>query len=312
MDAVPFLVVSLVWAAQTGAPPEIPPSAGRAAASQSAPEEKTSPETPDERRRKQLRAQLDASVAWNEFMPSLESGERFQPVLVHRWTNDERDPQGEALGVLWTYKGRAMVAASIFPWNGRLGHELESLSRGTFLCHRDKVLVWYPEAGIPYTAVPGEAPPAETPAARLRQMKAIADRFTITMLGWNADDSDREQLRRLPKEFYRYKPEEPGLLDGAVFGFVKGTDPEAILVLEAVEAGSGKGMEWQYALARLTSGGVEARLGEQVVWRIEKHSPRNDPAKPSFSLSGELDVPPSPAATPVPASKPVPEGVVTP
>lgn len=312
MDATPFLVTALLWTAQAAAPPEVPSTTGRANGTPAASNEAALPETPEERRRKQLRAQLDASVAWNEFAPSLESGDRFQPVLVHRWTNDERDPQGEALGVLWTYKGRAMVAASIFPWNGRLGHELESLSRGPFLCHRERVLVWYPETGIPYTAVPGEGPPADTPAARLRQMKAIADRFTITMLGWNADDSDREQLRRLPKEFYRYKPEEPGLLDGAVFGFVKGTDPEAALVLEAVEAGNGKGMEWQYALARLTSGGVEARLGEHVVWRIEKHTPRNDPAKPFFSLSGELDVPPSPASALTPASKPVPEGIVTP
>lgn len=291
MDATPFLVASLLWTAQVGAPPEAPSAAGRPNGALSATKDATSPETPEERRRKQLRAQLDASVAWNEFAPSAEGDERFQPVFVHRWTNDERDPQGEALGVLWTHKGRAVVAASVFPWNGRLGHELESLSRGTFVCRREGEIVWAPETGIPYAAVPEADPPAETPAARLRQMKTIADRFTITMLGWKEDDSDREQLRRLAKEFYRYKPEEPGLVDGAVFAFVKGTDPEAVLVLEAVETQKGKGAEWQYALARLTSGGVEARLGEQVIWRIEKHTPRQDPSKPFFSLSGELDVP---------------------
>ena len=43
---------------------------------------------------------------------------------------------------------------------------------------------------------------------RLRQMKSLADEFAVTMLGWKADDSDREELRRLPKEFFRYKPDD--------------------------------------------------------------------------------------------------------
>jgi len=287
-------IACLLWSAEAGAPPEpqLVPARQVTAPKVSEGAPLAPSETPEEHRRKQLRAQLDASVAWNEFSPSADSAALFQPVLVHRWTNDDRDPQGEALGVLWTHKGRAMVAASIFPWNGRLGHELESLSRETFVCRREGEVVWAPQTGIPYRAVPDAERPSDSPAARLRQMKGIADRFTITMLGWNVDNSDREQLRRLPKELYRYKPEDPQLLDGAVFAFVKGTDPEAALILEAVPGPEGR-MEWQYALARLTSGGVEARLGEQVVWTIEKHTPRRDPSKPFFSLDGELDLAPS-------------------
>jgi hypothetical protein len=43
-----------------------------------------------------------------------------------------------------------------------------------------------------------------------------------------------------------------------------GTDPEVVLLLEAV--GPEKEAVWQYAFAIATTHAVEARLGEQVVW----------------------------------------------
>lgn len=244
--------------------------------------------TAEERRRQRLREELSASADWNQFLLTQAPDAKVEPVRVHRWTNDERDPQGEGIAVLWIGRGRPVAAASIYPWNGRLAHELESLSRETFVCRRDGAAMWTPQTGIEFTRVADAEPPAESPAARLRQMKGIADRFTITMLGWKEDDSDREQLRRLPKEFFRYRPEAAGLLDGAVFAFVKGTDPEALFLVEAVAGEAGGASEWHYAIVRQTSGGVEARLGEQVVWTAPKHVFRRDPTKTFFSADGPL------------------------
>jgi hypothetical protein len=240
-------------------------------------------------RRRELRAKLETSIAWNQFSMTTDADAPVQAVQVHRWTNDERDPQGEAIAVLWTSRGRPIAVASIYPWAGRLIHELEALSRETFTCRRDGEIVWAPQDAIAYRPVPGAEPPAESPVARMRQMKRIADRFTVTMLGWKGDDSDREQLRRLVKELYRYKPESPETVDGAVFAFVKGTDPEVLLALEAVP-GEG-GPTWQYAFVRQTSGGVEARLGDEILWTVPKHVPRKDPTKAFISLAGPLDVP---------------------
>lgn len=266
--------------------------------------------TVEERRRQRLREELSASADWNRFILTQAPDAKVEPVRVHRWTNDERDPQGEGIAVLWIGRGRPVAAASIYPWNGRLIHEMESLSRETFACHREDALIWQPQTGIEFRPVPDAEPPAESPAARIRQMKGIADRFTVTMLGWKDDDSDREQLRRLPKELFRYRPEAGGPVDGAVFAFVKGTDPETLLVLEAVAGESGGASQWHYALARQTSGGLEARLGEQVVWTAPKHPYRGDPTKTFFSAQGPLAPsaveigPEEPAAVPAPSPNP--------
>ena len=103
-------------------------------------------------------------------------------------------------------------------------------------------------------------------------MKVLANRFQVTMTGWKPDRSDREELRLLPKLLYRAELSEPsgpdpGWIDGGVFAFVQGTDPEAILVLEAVRQNGHP--RWQYAFARATSAGLEARLDKTVVWSVE-------------------------------------------
>lgn len=282
-----LVAVSLTQAPETGPPPRDLRPAGKRESGQAS-------EEAEEGRRRELRARLETSIGWNQFSMTADPDAAVQAVQVPRWTNDDRDPQGEAIGVLWTCKGRPIAAASIFPWTGRLIHELESLSRETFTCRRDEEIVWHPREAILYRPVPGAEPPADSPAARLRQMKGIADRFTVTMLGWKGDDSDREQLRRLAKELYRYQPESPSSIDGAVFAFVKGTDPEVLLAVEAVTGENGP--QWEYAFIRQTSGGVEARLGDEVLWTQEKHVPRKDPSKAFISLAGPLEPPSAPSA----------------
>jgi len=234
-----------------------------------------------------LRALLDKAPGFIELMPDRNSTTAFEPVPVHRWTNNERDPHGQGLLVVWTHHGRAMVTGSIYPWGGNLVHEMDSLSRGTFVCRQGGAMIWTPERGVVYSVISGAESPVDAPAPRLRQMKALADEFTVTMLGWKSDDSDREELRRLPKEFYRYKPEDPKLLDGAVFGFVKGTDPEAVLVIEAVVVKDKP--QYEYFFARQTSGALEARHKGQVVWTAEKHPYRQEPQQPSFNARMPLE-----------------------
>jgi hypothetical protein len=206
---------------------------------------------------------------------------------VHRWTNDERDPHGEGLFVVWADHGRPVAGASIYPWNGRLIHDLESLSREPLLARRDGATVWQPSRGLTFAPIPNAEPPADAPAARLRQMKSLADTFAVTMTGWRADDADREELRRLPKELFRYKPEDPTLIDGALFAFVKGTDPEALLLIEAVKTTAGN--RFEYAFTRCTSGGLEARLSGRVIWTAQKHASRRDPTQLSFSSTATLE-----------------------
>jgi hypothetical protein len=195
--------------------------------------------------------------------------------------------------VVWPHNGRPVAMASIFPWQGDMVHEFDSLSRGSKLTAREQGrVIWSPAtAGVEFSGVPNAPKPAATPAERLRQMKAIAERFKATMTGWAADNSDREELRLLPRPLYRYdltgaKTPEPPLIDGGLFAYVQGTDPEAVLILEAV--GTPGQADWQYALVRATSGGLEVRLSDRVVWTTPKGPQNRVPTLPHFSMHRPL------------------------
>ena len=59
-------------------------------------------------------------------------------------------------------------------------------------------VIWSPATpGIAFKDIPGAPAPADNPAARLKQMKGLADRFKVAITGWKADKSDREELRLL-------------------------------------------------------------------------------------------------------------------
>src|SRR5262249_12109720 len=109
--------------------------------------------------------------------------------------------------------------------------------------------------------------PSNSPSVRLRQMKELAQDFSAKIFGWGNDPKkEREELRMLTKEYHRYEGQHPDILDGAVFAFVKGTDPEVTLQIEACKTEAG--FQWQYAFSRRTSAELEGRLNGEVVWHV--------------------------------------------
>jgi hypothetical protein len=82
------------------------------------------------------------------------------------------------------------------------------------------------------------------------------------------------------------KTAHPDLIDGALFAFVQGTDPEVLLLLEAVR--HDKGPRWQFACARATAGGLEAKLDGQVVWSADKSSGNVPPSSPQITIRKPL------------------------
>ena len=123
-------------------------------------------------------------------------------------------------------------------------------------------------------------------------MAQIAREFKGQMTGWKNDDSDREFLRLLGKPLFRYKPETPDIVDGAVFAFAQGTDPEILLLLEARQKEGAKDSTWQYAFVRRTSGGLKAWHKDELVWEAEKFPANRNPSSTYIVLQGR----------PVPAS----------
>jgi hypothetical protein len=241
-----------------------------------------------------VKAMVEESVEWYRVFSDKNAPDAMTPLRVLRWRNVTRGTQeSEGVFVLWVNKGRPEASASIYPWEGNLVHDFASLSHDAKLVAREGGrVIWSPEApGAQFKDIPGASAPADTPAARLRQMKVLADRFKVTMTGWRADKSDREELRLLPKLLYRDELSEatgpePALIDGGVFAFVQGTDPEAILVLEAVRQNGHP--RWQYGFARATSGGLEARLDKTVVWAVEFLAGEATPLQPQMTLRRPL------------------------
>jgi hypothetical protein len=201
--------------------------------------------------------------------PEGETETPLEPEIVLRWQNPVRVQTGAAVLAIWPHNGRPEAMASIFVWNGDLCHEFGSLSRvGKLTVHnRSSARLSFRDPGVEFKPVPGAQAPADTPAARLRQMKSIAERVTAKLADETRNNENTEVLRLLAKPLYRYEIKDPrsdSLLDGSLFAYVMGTDPEVVLLLEAV--GSEKEAVWQYAFAIATTHAVEARLGEQVVW----------------------------------------------
>lgn len=254
------------------------------------PPDKNDPEEP-----KKLNETIEKSVNWYDVFPEEGATTALTPVPVIRWRNVARGQDGEAMMVVWAHNGRPLVMASIYPWQGKMVHEFDSLSRDAKppVAREKDDIIWSPQtAGVEFKAVPKAPPPAKTAAERLRQMKTIAEGFKATMTGWAADNSDQEALRLLPRPLHRYdlagaKAPDPKLLDGALFAYVQGTDPEVVLILEAL--GTAEKAEWHCAFVRATSGGLEVKFGDEVVWTAKKHPANRNPKLPHFSMHRVLE-----------------------
>ena len=213
---------------------------------------------------------------------------RTQPVL--RWANLTRITSKEAGTFIWTAgtalapadAGRPEAVACAFtvdPQGSEFAIDLQSLSRGPLVAVRNGSRVWFPsQPGVKFRPVPDAPAPADSSVARLRQMKTLARRFSVKMLGWmEVGGSDQEELRMFPQPIYRYHGPDPELLDGALFVFVQGTDPETLLMLEAVRTQTG--LQWQYDLVRRTSAALEGRYQGKTVWEAPMaHYPTNPQA----------------------------------
>jgi hypothetical protein len=250
--------------------------------------EETSP------RNQKIKEMMEESVKWYDVLPRADANSPLTPQVAVRWINASRGRGAQDFLLLWVHDGRPIAAASVFPYDRYVCHELGSLSRSAELVARDSGgTVWAPEsAGVEFHDVPDGQAPAETPVLRLAQMKSLAARFTATLTGWKDDESEKEVLRLLPRPVYRYDIKaatdtHPNLRDGALFAFVQGTDPEALLLVEAVVVSDRP--RWQYAFARATSGGLEARLDDKVVWKVPRSTNTTSRTEPCITFRRVLE-----------------------
>jgi hypothetical protein len=239
-------------------------------------------ETKDDKERQQRLALMKQQAA--EYTLTLDgSGRRLalhdEPVL--RFSN----PVGgvpDGIVVMWQDGKRPAVFAQVFQIkDGRWLHECQSLAQGTFKMRLGQRDIWRPSEAAEGFRPLEEAPaPAATAGRRLVQMKAIAAEFTAAddfKISSADQETTRHELRLLPTPVYRYEDKDEGIVDGAVFAFVHGTDPEVFLVLECASAKDGK-IQWQYTLAPMTCWSVSAQHKEKNVWSVPERLNKSTPA----------------------------------
>jgi len=200
-----------------------------------------------------------------------------EPAL--RWTNPAA---GRVYGntYVWLHNGRPVAVGSMFrnfhPWNTFNG-ELTALAGTKLVAKRDDKVIWRPKDEWKWQPTPGAAAPAATAGPRLIQMKALAGEFVVEVLDTrNVPKGENQTPRLLPKPLYRYDAEKNKTLDGALFAFVLGTDPELLLLIECDTAAEKP--EWRFGVGRMNRDAIRLKYKDKIVWEVEsfrQHKPED-------------------------------------
>lgn len=203
---------------------------------------------------------------------------------LHRWNDPTREFSD---GSLWAFgaKGRPIALATMELYGGPKGtstwsYELISLAPGPIVGEAEGryatldqpfnpqaggPLRWEPEGrGVEMRGVANTPAPARAEADRLRQMKAISGRISAREAGANRNDGRETELRLMPRPIHRYADPDSGLVDGAIFLYAYGTNPELLVLIEARQ--SGDAVEWSCGFARLSRAALTVKLDGKEAW----------------------------------------------
>ncbi len=188
----------------------------------------------------------------------------LQPKPLLAYSNPVRgDVHGNVF--VWTRNGRPEVVGAIFDFRSenKLDSEMHTLATAGVVGRREGREFWNPaKPGVRFQAVPHAQPPAATAATRFRQMRELVNDFTVER---EHPEQGKGAMRLLPQPIYRYSSSKAEIVDGAMFVFVEGTDPEAYLLLEARAGGK---PEWQFAFARMNIVPFTGLYRGETVWNV--------------------------------------------
>ncbi len=218
-----------------------------------------------------------------ESAPKKELELKKEPVF--EWSNPVRSGVQQGIAFLWLRDGRPAALGCIFSQpdaklpGRKVYHEFHALDPERLIVTRPEGVLndWKPQAGLERKELTDAGAPAATAAARLVQMRKLAQEFSGSE---DEEEGKRWDLRLLPAPLYRYPEAKSGVVDGALFTLVStaGTDPEVLLLIEAREE-DGK-LRWEYALGRFSDRSLYVQRKDKDVWssvRSETNTRRHDP-----------------------------------
>jgi hypothetical protein len=210
----------------------------------------------------QIAVERQASDGWSSV------GRMAEPALYY---GDPTRNNSNGSVWIWGDSGRPVSIMELYQPSDRPDDwvfVVNNLSGGVIRAQRKEQLWWREnESAVEWKQI-GEADPvASAKPQRLLQLKALARRFKAHEF-WDPNNS-RFELRQLSQALHRFADEEHGLIDGGVFAFSNGTNPEVILLLEAKSEG-GAEPRWQYALARLGHAEMHVAFDDVEVWTVPR------------------------------------------
>jgi hypothetical protein len=188
-----------------------------------------------------------------------------EPIL--RWSNPTAGSvHGEVF--LWTVGNRPVAIASIYRWYHPFRDasvELAAVRDTPMEARENDVVYWQTSSSnVVFQPIPDAARPANGRAGRLNQMRSLARRFSAELTDERGGTRVDRELRLLNQPAHRYEAgDRPDDVDGGLFAFVEGTDPEAWLILETVKNDAGS--SWCFALARMNVDAIQVLLDNKVV-----------------------------------------------
>jgi hypothetical protein len=214
----------------------------------------------------------------------------LKPGAVLFWSNPVRVGETNGAVFIWTRNGRAEAVGTVFSFLNRsdsnqrvISHSVHSLSEKPLSASRDGRPIWsIAVPGISPRPVPEAPKPAATVAVRLSQMRELARDFSAATIL----DGVEQELRLLPQPIFRNASVSGDVLDGALFTFVTGTDPELMLLIEARQTMDGP--TWQYASARFSDLTLKLRHKQVELWTQKGGVAGNSPDSPY--RSGRVEV----------------------
>jgi len=211
---------------------------------------------------------------------------KFQMTPLLRYNDPDRGIADSVIFRLGT-RGRpiAIVTAELYARSGRqflLNHEFLAIDDPRIRLQRD-VFQWQPpkEAGLTFQPIEKENPAADNPRARLARFKQLAAGFSVRE-EWGGEFT---KLRLLPTPIDRYVPIDKPNADAAIFAFVAGVNPEALLFVET------NGTTTSFAWARLGAAALEAKLDDRTVWGVPRATLHEHPMASYTSIHRSAVVP---------------------
>lgn len=187
----------------------------------------------------------------------------------------------------WIERGRPHALVSVERYEKHWGYELIALTTEPLTLKTPLGQTWQPsEAPFEEKVLP-EAKVGGTANARRQQARQLARDFE--MAEYVGLEESRTVLRLIPRPIYEYVDEKSGLLHGSMFAFANGTNPEALLLVEATRSDGAE--QWRFGCAPLSTARVEAKIGDRLHWESGRfvHDPRRSYFVFGILLSGEAE-----------------------